>query len=151
MSINSLEFDIWNKVTFIKNEISKMRFFVKNVILKMWFPLKNMILKVLFFVKNAIFLDLCDFEQNKMWIFAPVCTSFRHFSPILFCLANWIKTDRKCDISHTMFENHPKCRIWYFFNFGIFCSLKSDLSANPVWPQASGFQKLAKIDHFWHL
>ena len=31
-----------------------------------------------------------------------------------------------------------------------FCSIKSDLSGNTVWPQALGFQKLAKIDHFWH-
>ena len=32
----------------------------------------------------------------------------------------------------------------------IFCPIKSDLSSNTVWPQVSGFQKLAKIDHFWH-
>ena len=31
-----------------------------------------------------------------------------------------------------------------------FCLIKTDLSGNTVWPQASGFQKLAKIDHFWH-
>ena len=38
-----------------------------------------------------------------------------------------------------------------FFNLGIsinFCPIKSDLSGNTVWPQASGFQKLTKIDHF---
>ena len=41
-------------------------------------------------------------------------------------------------------------------NFGIlvfstnFCPNKTDLSGNTVWPQASGFQKLAKMDHFWH-
>ena len=38
-------------------------------------------------------------------------------------------------------------------NFGIFhqyLSYKSDLSGNNVWPQALGFQKLAKMDHFWH-
>ena len=36
--------------------------------------------------------------------------------------------------------------------FGIFtnfCPIKSDLSGNTVWPQASGFQKLVKTDHFW--
>ena len=40
-----------------------------------------------------------------------------------------------------------------FFNFGIstnFWPIKTDLSGNTVWPQASGFQKLAKMDHFWH-
>ena len=31
-----------------------------------------------------------------------------------------------------------------------FCSIKSDLSGNTVWPQTSVFQTLAKIDHFWH-
>ena len=33
-----------------------------------------------------------------------------------------------------------------FHNF--FCPFKNDLSGNTVWPQASGFQKVAKIDHF---
>ena len=32
-----------------------------------------------------------------------------------------------------------------------FCPIKTDLSGNTIWPQASDFQKLAKIDHFWHL
>ena len=31
-----------------------------------------------------------------------------------------------------------------------FCSIKSDLSGNTVWPQASGFEKLVKMNHFWH-
>ena len=51
-----------------------------------------------------------------------------------------------------MFENHSKCRIW---NFGFwafstnFCPIITDISGNTVWPQASGFQKLAKLDHFF--
>ena len=42
-----------------------------------------------------------------------------------------------------------------YLNFGIlafsnnFCPIKTDLPGNTVWPQASGFQKLAKMDHFW--
>ena len=28
-----------------------------------------------------------------------------------------------------------------------FCPIKTDLSGNTVWPQASGFQKVAKMDH----
>ena len=28
-----------------------------------------------------------------------------------------------------------------------FCTIKTDLSGNTVWPQASGFQKLAKMGH----
>ena len=42
------------------------------------------------------------------------------------------------------------------FNFLIlafftnFCHNKIDQSSNIVWLQKSGFQKLVKIDHFWH-
>ena len=31
-----------------------------------------------------------------------------------------------------------------------FWTIKTDLSGNTVWPQASGLQKLAKMNHFWH-
>ena len=31
-----------------------------------------------------------------------------------------------------------------------FCPFKTDLSGNTVWPQALDFQKLAKMEHFWH-
>ena len=53
----------------------------------------------------------------------------------------------------TVFENHPKCRIWIFWILAFstnFCPIKTDLSGNTVWPQALGFQKIAKMDHFWH-
>ena len=49
-----------------------------------------------------------------------------------------------------LLENHQKCRISIMAFFNNFCPIKSDLSGNTVWPQALGFQKLAKIDHFWH-
>ena len=58
------------------------------------------------------------------------------FSPSL--ISNWIK-------KFTVFENNPKCLIWILAFF-----TKNCLSGNTVWSQASGFQKLAKIDHFWH-
>ena len=48
------------------------------------------------------------------------------------------------------FEN---CRIWIFKILAFstnFCPIKIDLSGTTVWPQASGLQKLAKMDHFWH-
>ena len=32
----------------------------------------------------------------------------------------------------------------------IFRPIKVDMSGNTVWPQASGFQKIAKIDHSWN-
>ena len=39
---------------------------------------------------------------------------------------------------------------WVLAFFTNFCSIESDLSGNTVWPQASGFEKLAKMDNFWH-
>ena len=32
-----------------------------------------------------------------------------------------------------------------------FCPFKINMSGNTAWPQASGLQKLAKLDHFWNL
>ena len=50
----------------------------------------------------------------------------------------------------TVFENHPKCRIWILaFSTNVW-PIETDLSGKTVWPQASGFQKLAKMHHFWH-
>ena len=48
--------------------------------------------------------------------------------------------------SYTVFENHQKWRIWVFW-FWHFLPI-FDLSGNTVWPQASGFQKLAKLHYF---
>ena len=50
----------------------------------------------------------------------------------------------------TLFENYSKCRIWILAFSINFCPIKTDLSGNTVWRQASGFQKLAKMDDFWH-
>ena len=51
---------------------------------------------------------------------------------------------------NTLFENYSKCLIWILAFSINFCPFKTDLSGNTVWPQASGFQKLAKMDHFQH-
>ena len=48
----------------------------------------------------------------------------------------------------TLFKNYSKCRIWILAFSTNFCPIKTDLSGNTVWPQASGFQKLVKISHF---
>ena len=47
----------------------------------------------------------------------------------------------------TVFENHPKCRRILAFSTH-FWPIKTDLSGNTVWPQASVFQKLAKLTIF---
>ena len=73
-----------------------------------------------------------------------------NYSRIIWILAPKMKKKSNHNI---LFKNHQKCRIlsfefWRFSPF--FCSIKSDLSGNTVWPLTSGFQKLAKIDHFGH-
>ena len=62
---------------------------------------------------------------------------------------------RLFDSLKRLLHNVWKCHIW-IINFGIFHQflsylIETDLSGNPVWPQAWSFQKLAKIEHFWHL
>ena len=39
---------------------------------------------------------------------------------------------------------------WILAFSSMFCLIKTDLSGNTVWPRASGFQKLAKMDHLRH-
>ena len=41
-----------------------------------------------------------------------------------------------------------KCGIWILAFSPIFCHFRIDLSGDTVWPQTSGFQKLAKINYF---
>ena len=48
----------------------------------------------------------------------------------------------------TLFENHLKCPIWKFGIFLNFCPIQTNLSGNTVWLQASGYQKVAKMDYF---
>ena len=51
---------------------------------------------------------------------------------------------------HSVWKS-PKMSHLSFFNFGIstnFCPIKTDLSGNTDWPQALGFQKLAKNEPF---
>ena len=54
-----------------------------------------------------------------------------------------------CSTEFTLFENYTKYRIWILAFSTNFCPIKSDLSGNTVWPKASGFPKLANLDHFW--
>ena len=44
--------------------------------------------------------------------------------------------------------SHMSYSILVFFTN--FCQIKTDLSGNAVWPQASSFKKLAQMDHFRH-
>ena len=70
---------------------------------------------------------------------------------ILFALTlkAWSKFNKVLIImKFTLFENDSKCRIWILAFSTCFYPIKSDLSGNTVWPQASNIQKLAKIDNF---
>ena len=59
---------------------------------------------------------------------------------------------RKIDPRHIVWKllkmSHLKMSILPFSTN--FSSFESDLSGNNFWPQASGFQKLAKMKYFWH-
>ena len=44
--------------------------------------------------------------------------------------------------------SHLDFSILAFYNN--FCSFKTNLSGNTVWPQTSSFQKTRQIDFFWH-
>ena len=52
------------------------------------------------------------------------------------------------------FSTYPQVHIVWIFGILAFstnfCPIKTDLSGNTVWLQASDFQKLVKMDHFWH-
>ena len=61
-----------------------------------------------------------------------------------FCLAIFDRVRNKC----TVFENHPKVAFEFWHFPPIFGPIIIDLSGTTVWQQASGFQKLAKMDHF---
>ena len=41
-------------------------------------------------------------------------------------------------------------KFWILAFSSNFCPIKTDMSGNTVWPQASDFQTLAKMDHFWN-
>ena len=69
----------------------------------------------------------CFFYNNKSKCTWPLNSYFRAYQTL------------------TLFENYSKCHIWIFLILAFstnFCPIKTDLSGNTVWPQASGFQKL---------
>ena len=78
--------------------------------------------------------------QNNFWAFS------RKTCQMLKCYGDVAKPQHSVWKSLKM--SHLNFGILAFFTN--FSPIKTDLSGNTVWPQASGFQKLAKMDHFWH-
>ena len=75
-----------------------------------------------------------------------------------FKLIQWIRSEEVFSpskvkrLSHIVWKllTMSHLNFWILAFCTIFCPIKTDLSGNTVWPQASGFQKLAKMEHFWH-
>ena len=100
---------------------------------------------ILYFSCNLIF----GFYTNYAYIYV-----FHQYKVSLQCLKIIKNVSAKNTASYictwfsntvTVFENYPKCRIWILAFSTNFCPIKTDLSGNTVWQQASRFQKLAKL------
>ena len=91
----------------------------------------------------------------KLHMLKKICKT--DVEQILICLSLMIGFLRFCYVPlerllHSVWKS-PKMSHLSFSIMAFstnYCLLKIDLSGNTVWPQASGFQKLAKMDHFWH-
>ena len=84
---------------------------------------------------------------HSVWKWLKTVSSIsRHFKKNPYCEKIFVfKTEKS-----QLFENYSKSGIWILAFSTNFFPIKTDLSGNTVWSQASGFQKLAKMDHFWH-
>ena len=62
------------------------------------------------------------------------------------------KTVQNCHCSNIVWKSLKMSHLnfWILAFSTNFCPIRTDLSGNTVWQQAWGFQKLAKIEHFWH-
>ena len=124
---------------------------VWNVSKKYWWPLENKLY------------TSCNFrhyhDDNLTTFLTKIQLSYQLFYNSLKC--NAISSKEKhlerynlgeFDIGHIVWKS-PKMshlNFWTLAFFANFCPIKTDLSGNTVWPQASGFQKLAKLDNFCH-
>ena len=105
--------------------------------------------------KTWLILETSFFDTEKIWM-----TKENRF------INSFAKTIQKCNNFFFIFGAKIQMFYWLhivwkilkmshliFSNFGIFYQffpIKTDLSGNTVWPQAVGFQKLAKINHYYH-
>ena len=98
----------------------------------------------LIFSHNGIFEGpKCQLCLSDLWVFVWPCPTWNYFRLYRKMLIFFFQ-------HFTLFENHPKCCIWIFefWHFPpIFVLLKLTCLVTLF---DSGFQKLAKMDHFWH-
>ena len=117
-------------------------------------------------VENLVKLIICTVLVSSLRFYAFYGSKDRAIKPFgqlptahyISPYAQCVKITKKVSLLNKfifiwLFKNYSKCHIWIFGILGFstnFCPIKTVLSGNTVWPQASGFQKLAKMDHFWH-
>ena len=106
---------------------------------------------------RVFFTQFCpDWKTSSSWIIAhTVRASFLRLTlvPILksklkSSIFRWIDFEFSHCLKITQNVAFEFLTFWHFPP--IFVLFKTELSGNSVWPQALGFQKLAKMDHFWH-
>ena len=100
-----------------------------------WFPASSSTkLHFLRFLRMfyKVWKEIC-FLMKDIWIFGLKLDIWKKNKPLHIV---W----KLLKMSHLNF--------WNLAFSNNFCPIKTDLSGNTVWPQASGFQRLAKLDHF---
>ena len=90
-------------------------------------------------VLHLILKCLNNGQWSEIWHVLMLCLLF--LSPFSF---------RQVNVQPQCLKIIKKCRIWILALSTYFCPFKCDLSGNTIWPQTSGFQKLTKMDQFWH-
>ena len=95
-------------------------------------------LVILFDYKLQVF-----FLNSPKWTNETFSLIFKHCAMVLLCQPitlhgkMWIFPKLKTSNAILLFSPN-------------LCPLKNNLPGNAVWPLASGFQKFAKLDNFWH-
>ena len=110
------------------------------------FP-RDLDLQILFFF------HVSSRERGQMWhfdiahipfdIFRQFVTKPDHYQEFLL-KADWLS------FIHIVWKVTRNVAFWILAFTINFCQITIDLSGNTVWLQDLGYQKLAKIDHFWH-
>ena len=120
--------------------IGKFHFFigVKIRVYTTKFCFRNSVFGGSLFQDFQSFFTRNKFCYTKLWFRIQIKKNSREIAGInaVYPISHCLKITQK--VAYELFE------FWYF------PLIKTDLSGNTVWSQALCFQKLFKIDHFWH-